>query len=117
MNCRFCKKDIGGDDFIAFCRAHEGFLIMHFTMAQSFSVCKGKYEIEVSLLENFTTLRFHELIMSENPSIITLRYSNNGIYYGDYGTPLLKINVSYVDLNPDNFDKYLEKFLKLVPFS
>lgn len=117
MICRFCKKDIGGDDFIAFCRDHEGYLVMHFTTAQSFSVCKGKYEIEVSLMDNFTTLRSHELITSSNPSFVVRQYSHNGVYYGDYGDPLLKINIAYDDLSPSTFDKYFDKFIKLVPFS
>jgi len=117
MNCRFCKKDIGGDDFIAFCREHDGYFIMHFTKAQAFSICKGIYEIEVSLIEQCTILRSHELIMSNNPSFNVQKYSNNGFYYGDYGTPLIKINISFHDLCPDNFDKYFEKFMKLIAFS
>lgn len=115
MICRFCEKDIGGDGFVAFCRNHGDYFVIFFEIPQILSICKGIYEIEVTSED--TKLRCHEYIVENSPSKSVREYSHKGVYYGDYGSYILKIDISFCDLSPDNFDKYFEKLKKLIPFS
>lgn len=117
MICLFCKKDLLGDNYVSFCRNHDEFFIMFFENSHSFSICKGQYEIEVFHNKDLTVLRSHDYKLEGSPSNSVSQYYYNGFYYGDFGDSLVRLDISFLDLCPDNFDKYFVKLIKLVIFS
>lgn len=113
FSCPFCNFLSKDECFV--CKNHECFCYVSYSPRLRFWLADCGFEIYVDTERNNT--RLHKYLKPYSSDRVS-RFSFNDYIYSIAHVDKTLLDIPYaLPLNPDNFHQYLNKLLKLIPFS